>query len=245
MSSSPRSSSPIPHSPPRTSSSKGRKSVKDSTKERTPKPSKSGAPKPRKAPNPKVTENRKVTTDSTSTTSILHSGTKRLTFKLPPPAPRKPKQLFKKHNPRELKYHFIGNLLSYEKGKLSFEIDDDGYNYLKSLCNQFSMNVDFKIPVRKGVKRNIGKFYINATVDVQDDGEDAIEENEIIPLIGHTVEVKGYFKTYDFNADDENGEIKNLKGCTCKVQYIVLPVQSPTGTTPSDEDEVDEEEEQN
>lgn len=225
-------SSALVASPPKAKATKSRKSVKDSTKDKASKAQKSTTNKP------KVETKRKLAVDtSSSKTTLLTPPLKTKLTKLDPAKQKKPFVPFIQHEAKELDVHFLGALLGRnDQDKVSLQVDDDAAAYLKELCNRFSMDVDFKVPIRSGTKKNAGKYYVNASVAVNDDGSDAIDADLIESLARDIVEVKGKLRTYNFNTE-ENGEVKNLKGCSLKLDYMAHPAQSPTGTSGEDDTE--------
>lgn len=246
MSSSP---APLPSSPIGTgkASKAPRKNLKDSTKEKVvkaPKVPKSGAG----APKPKVEAKRKQVKALTGTASSSTIG-----LPTPPLKTKLTKETifeehkstfvpFIRHEAKEVPVHFIAALLNQDENeKLSFEVDDDTATYLTDLANRFSLDVDFKVPIRQGKKKNKGKFFVTGSIDEDTNGNDLVDADIIPTLLRELVEVKGKLKTYNFNTND-GGEVKNLKGCGLKIAYLAKPAQSPTGTSGDADDDGDADE---
>jgi hypothetical protein len=126
--------------------------------------------------------------------------------------PAKVKKPFIKHDSKILPVHFLGNLLRQDtdNDKLAFEIDDDTFDYLTKVGNNFSMDVDFKLPNNKSK----GKFYINGALD---DEWKSLTNLEV--LMRNTVEVHGILKTYNFFDD----AAVQKKGCSLKITEINFP----------------------
>lgn len=156
---------------------------------------------------------------------------------------------FRKHTAKKAPIDFAGALVEENEDnqshKLKIQIDDDAANQINCLVNQFSMNVDFKGPV----KQNGQNWFVTGSVEETKDektGEKikSISDNIIGKLMGNLVVAKGYLKTYDFNGTDEDGNKKRITGCSLKIQKLELLKQEEVEEkeAESDSDGVDNEE---
>ena len=131
--------------------------------------------------------------------------------------PLKEKKPFIKHEAKSLPVEFLGNFLKIDdNGKKVIEVDDDCKEYVNEVASNFSVDVDFKTPVRSGKGNTAGRFFISGSMNEE------TEDAELEPLLRQTVKVVGHLKTYHFMSD----EGKEMKGCCLKIEDLAEPKEA-------------------
>ena len=213
------------------SSSKSRKTVKESTKE----PKQKSAAAPKQAA-PKVAAKRKLQVDTSSSTSGLPIAPTKTKLGAPKPYVKKEFVKYVKHEKKEVPITLVCNLLNYKDGRASLEVDEDAKDYLNAIGNGFSTHVDFKTPVRVGDGKNAGRIFVSAKPN-----SEQMDDSYVNQFLSTRVEVKGKAVTYGFN----NDEGERVDGWRIVLDEIDNPAQTPTGTSDepnsAGEDEDDQE----